>query len=232
MDTLDVGRSSSSSSCIGVAGTCPTAPPGSTGCTPGSRAHVGRPRRPAGPPGRGHARAGQHRGAGPGQRPAPRRRGVGVAQAHDGAPSSTTCSTARLRRARGGRERPHRGPAGRARRADVVAACAARRGRAPESLLHGSRRAGVRVQLARRFHNDAVTDVRRVRRKWVVRLFRLAGHADLPAHRRVRRRAARPPSATDPADRRSRSRPTVQRDRWRSGTRPTMGSKRVPCAAP
>ena len=40
--------------------------------------------------------------------------------------------------------------------------------------------AGVRVQLARRFHNDAVTDVRRVRRKSVVRVFRLAGHADLP----------------------------------------------------
>ena len=40
--------------------------------------------------------------------------------------------------------------------------------------------AGVRVQLARRFHNDAVTDVRRVRRKSVVRLFRLAGHAVLP----------------------------------------------------
>jgi hypothetical protein len=40
--------------------------------------------------------------------------------------------------------------------------------------------AGVRVQLARRFHNDAVTDVRRVRRKPVVRVFRLAGHADLP----------------------------------------------------
>jgi len=40
--------------------------------------------------------------------------------------------------------------------------------------------AGVRVQLARRFHNDAVTDVRRVRRKNVVRWFRLAGHAALP----------------------------------------------------
>lgn len=40
--------------------------------------------------------------------------------------------------------------------------------------------AGVRVQLARRFHNDAVKDVQRVRRKRVVRLFRLAGHADLP----------------------------------------------------
>ncbi|QGN57370.1 hypothetical protein [Nostocoides sp. HKS02] len=40
--------------------------------------------------------------------------------------------------------------------------------------------AGVRVQLARRFHNDAVKDVQRVRRKAVVRVFRLAGHADLP----------------------------------------------------
>lgn len=37
-----------------------------------------------------------------------------------------------------------------------------------------------RVELARRFHNDAVTDVRRVRRKWVVRLFRLAGHTPMP----------------------------------------------------
>ncbi|NYG08588.1 hypothetical protein BJ986_003075 [Phycicoccus badiiscoriae] len=40
--------------------------------------------------------------------------------------------------------------------------------------------AGIRVQLARRFLNDAVTDVQRVRRKGVVRWFRLAGHADLP----------------------------------------------------
>ena len=37
-----------------------------------------------------------------------------------------------------------------------------------------------RVQLARRFHNDAVTDVRRVRRKWAIRLFHLAGHTPLP----------------------------------------------------
>lgn len=37
-----------------------------------------------------------------------------------------------------------------------------------------------RVQLARRFLNDAVIDVRRVRRKPGVRLFRLAGHAELP----------------------------------------------------
>jgi hypothetical protein len=40
--------------------------------------------------------------------------------------------------------------------------------------------ANQRVQLARRFLNDAVTDVRRVRRKPGVRLFRLAGHAELP----------------------------------------------------
>jgi hypothetical protein len=37
-----------------------------------------------------------------------------------------------------------------------------------------------RVELARRFHNDAVTDVRRVRRKWAVRLFHLAGHTPMP----------------------------------------------------
>ncbi len=37
-----------------------------------------------------------------------------------------------------------------------------------------------RVQLARRFHNDAVTDVRRVRRKWAIRLFHLAGYTPMP----------------------------------------------------
>ena len=37
-----------------------------------------------------------------------------------------------------------------------------------------------RVQLARRFHNDAVTDVRRVRRKWAIRAFHLAGHTPMP----------------------------------------------------
>jgi hypothetical protein len=39
---------------------------------------------------------------------------------------------------------------------------------------------GLRVRMARRFHNDAVREVRRVRRKRVVRWFRLAGHAALP----------------------------------------------------
>ena len=37
-----------------------------------------------------------------------------------------------------------------------------------------------RVRLARRFHNDAVTDACRVRRKRVVRWARLAGHAPEP----------------------------------------------------
>ncbi len=38
----------------------------------------------------------------------------------------------------------------------------------------------LRVQLARRFHNDAVAQTLRVRRKPVVRWARLAGHANLP----------------------------------------------------
>ncbi len=42
------------------------------------------------------------------------------------------------------------------------------------------RQAGVRVQLARRFHDDAVRDVRRVRGTPVVRAFRLAGRTHLP----------------------------------------------------
>jgi hypothetical protein len=47
-------------------------------------------------------------------------------------------------------------------------------------VLHRVGAANQRVQLARRFLNDAVTDVRRVRRKPGVRLLRLAGHAELP----------------------------------------------------
>jgi hypothetical protein len=39
---------------------------------------------------------------------------------------------------------------------------------------------GLRVRLARSFHNDAVREVRRVRAKRSVRLFRLAGYAALP----------------------------------------------------
>ena len=39
----------------------------------------------------------------------------------------------------------------------------------------------LRVQLSRRFFNDVVSAARVVRRKWVVRYLRLAGHADWPA---------------------------------------------------
>ncbi|AKT52808.1 hypothetical protein ADJ73_11855 [Arsenicicoccus sp. oral taxon 190] len=47
-------------------------------------------------------------------------------------------------------------------------------------LLQRLRSACTRVQLARRFHNDAVVDVQRVRRKRLVRVFHLAGRAALP----------------------------------------------------
>jgi hypothetical protein len=52
-------------------------------------------------------------------------------------------------------------PGGRAMAQDLAAAC-------------------LRVQLARRFLNDAVGAARVVRRKWVVRSLRLAGHAPWP----------------------------------------------------
>lgn len=51
----------------------------------------------------------------------------------------------------------------------------------PEAALQRVVEAGRRVNYARRFHNSAVADVRRVRAKRVVRLFRLAGHAALPS---------------------------------------------------
>ena len=49
-----------------------------------------------------------------------------------------------------------------------------------EELLARFSAAGLRVQLARRFYNQAVTEVQRVRRKGVVRVFRLAGYAEMP----------------------------------------------------
>lgn len=61
-----------------------------------------------------------------------------------------------------------------------VAADIADGGGAPAAALDRLREAGLRVQLARRFHNDAVKEVQRVRAKRVVRLFRLAGHAAMP----------------------------------------------------
>ncbi len=47
-------------------------------------------------------------------------------------------------------------------------------------LAHELAAACQRVQLARRFLNDAVLSTRVVRRKWVVRSLRLAGHAGWP----------------------------------------------------
>lgn len=48
-------------------------------------------------------------------------------------------------------------------------------------LLEHLDHAWYRAQLARRFHNDAVVQVRRIRAKGYVRLFRLAGRAPVPA---------------------------------------------------
>ncbi len=54
----------------------------------------------------------------------------------------------------------------------------------PDPFAQDARRrlaqAGQRVQLARRFHNDAVAQAQRVRRKRVVRWARLAGRAPMP----------------------------------------------------
>lgn len=47
-------------------------------------------------------------------------------------------------------------------------------------LIRRLRDACDRVELARRFHNEAVVDVRRIRRKPTVKFFRLAGHTQLP----------------------------------------------------
>ncbi|MTG90457.1 hypothetical protein GJV82_16170 [Cellulosimicrobium sp. BIT-GX5] len=50
-----------------------------------------------------------------------------------------------------------------------------------DELLDTLSAAWYRAQLARRFHNEAVAQAQRVRRKWWVRLFHLAGHAPMPA---------------------------------------------------
>jgi len=63
---------------------------------------------------------------------------------------------------------------------DVVEALRREPGSLADEAVDRIAATGLRVQLARRFHNDAVRDVRRVRDKWVVRAFRLAGRAALP----------------------------------------------------
>lgn len=50
----------------------------------------------------------------------------------------------------------------------------------PEDPLTMLRGAALRVQLARRFHNEAVADVIRLRERPQTRWFRLAGHAPVP----------------------------------------------------
>lgn len=47
-------------------------------------------------------------------------------------------------------------------------------------VMAGLAAAWYRVTLARRFHNEAVAQTRRVRRLWYVRLFYLAGRAPMP----------------------------------------------------
>lgn len=47
-------------------------------------------------------------------------------------------------------------------------------------LLDALGDAWYRVQLARRFHNEAVAQAQRMRRGWAVRTFRLAGRAPMP----------------------------------------------------
>jgi hypothetical protein len=47
-------------------------------------------------------------------------------------------------------------------------------------LVEGLAAAWYRATLARRFHNEAVAQARRVRRLWYVRLFYLAGRAPMP----------------------------------------------------
>ncbi|HHU11437.1 MAG TPA: hypothetical protein GXZ60_15705 [Intrasporangiaceae bacterium] len=64
--------------------------------------------------------------------------------------------------------------------ADAVAELRMRGGDSSAHILGRIEAAALRVQLARRFHNQAVTEVQRVRRKRIVRVFRLAGHAPLP----------------------------------------------------
>lgn len=48
------------------------------------------------------------------------------------------------------------------------------------AMVEDLAQAWYRVQLARRFHNEAVAQTQRVRRKIVVRVMRLAGHAPMP----------------------------------------------------
>lgn len=54
------------------------------------------------------------------------------------------------------------------------------RGADGAAALEHLRQSSHRAQLARRFHNDAVVQIRQIRSTWLVRTFRLAGHAAMP----------------------------------------------------
>lgn len=64
--------------------------------------------------------------------------------------------------------------------ADAGEVAALRAEPAGRELVDALAGAWYRVQLARRFHNEAVAQTQRVRRKALVRLLRLHGHAPLP----------------------------------------------------
>jgi hypothetical protein len=64
---------------------------------------------------------------------------------------------------------------------------------APAALRDELTTAGVRVGLARSFHNAAVTDARLVRRRRLVRALHLAGHRVLPQHFDIDDTALAPP---------------------------------------
>ncbi|MGL5866930.1 MAG: hypothetical protein ACRCYX_13885 [Dermatophilaceae bacterium] len=63
---------------------------------------------------------------------------------------------------------------------ETVAALRSHRADLIDESLARIAASGLRVRMARRFHNDAVREVRRVRAKRIVRTFRLAGYAGLP----------------------------------------------------
>lgn len=64
--------------------------------------------------------------------------------------------------------------------ADAEEVAALREEPGADELLDALADAWYRVQLARRFHNEAVAQAQRMRRGWAVRTLRLAGHAPMP----------------------------------------------------
>lgn len=63
---------------------------------------------------------------------------------------------------------------------DAQAVTEIRRHPAGDQLMHRLAAAWYRAELTRRFYNQAVTDARAARRHWYVKIFGLAGYAQLP----------------------------------------------------